>query len=114
MNVGMIIGSDGKLNVILNTLKILSHKCKTIVICDTGNWIINPSIEEKIKFFKNVKYIPCGGVGSYFLFECHKIIQRNLPLDEWFLYLDADERPCSNLLDDWDGITNKLDELQIE
>lgn len=114
MNLGMIIGSDGKLNTILGTLQVAENRCKKIVICDTGNWVVNSNIKDLIESYKNTTYILPMRSTVFNLFDARTTVMNSFDQDEWFLFMDGDERPSLSLFEDWNTITQTLNERNIK
>jgi hypothetical protein len=105
----MSIGCDGKLNLILNTIRVSINYCKKIIIVDSGNWIINPNVEQiltsisdKIVYVKNITS------ELNFQFTSYNMIYDLIEDEEWFIYLDADERLSKNTMRDWNYITDYI------
>lgn len=113
MNLGIIIGTDGKINILKETLRVCAPLCKTIVVCDTGNWVINHDIKSTVLSYPNTKYVFPNYRTEFRLFDARVTMAENLPQGEWFLHMDGDERPSFGLLNDWKKLTDKLDSESI-
>ena len=112
MKIGMTIGCDGKLNFILDTIRVCESYVNEFIICDTGSWNLDNSIHEKIINSSNkIKYfrLPIDSNDLNFLPLSHKLIYSKLNENDWFLYLDSDERPNLYTLQDWNFITSYLE-----
>jgi translation initiation factor 2 beta subunit (eIF-2beta)/eIF-5 len=109
MKLTMSIGCDGRLDMILNTIRVCSAYFDKIIITDSGNWIINNDIEKILKKNSRVVYIKNLTSDKNFQHISYQLIYECIEEDEWFLYFDSDERPNFNILKNLSSIVEYLD-----
>lgn len=105
----MSIGCDGKLNLILDTIRTSIVYCKKIIIVDSGNWILNPNIEKILTSIDDkILYIRNNTKDLNFQITSYRLIYDHINENEWFVYLDSDERLNNNTMRDWSLITDHI------
>lgn len=105
----MSIGCDGKLNLILDTIRTSIVYCKKIIIVDSGNWILNPNIEKILTSIDDkILYIRNNTKDLNFQITSYRLIYDHIDDNEWFVYLDSDERLNNNTMRDWSLITDYI------
>lgn len=96
----ILYGCDDRFEIVINTVKVCEKYFDSITILNSGPKEIyeklRKNVSEKIKVTQLEKFLEIE--------SCRRAIIDDVPLNEWVLWLDADERPSPELLKDFDNM----------
>jgi len=104
-NVSILVGADNRYPIVNYTLKRISSYFDKILI------VFNCPLEyEHLYDFKKYKNVHVVYIKRFYgdLEPCRRATYKNLPKNEWFLWLDSDETPSQLLLSNLDKVIEDL------
>lgn len=101
----ILYGCDDRFDIAVNTVKVCNKYFDTITILNSGPKEFYEKIKNNIPINVEVKQLE-----KFLEIEsCRRAIIEDVPNNEWVLWLDADERPSPQLLNDFDNMLNLAD-----
>ncbi len=102
----ILYGCDDRFDIVINTAKVCEKHFDSIVILNSGPKEFYERLKNNVSSNIEVKQLE-----KFLEIEsCRRAMIEDVPTNEWVLWLDADERPSPELLNNLDDVLKLADE----
>ena len=102
----ILYGCDDRFDIVINTAKVCEKHFDSIVIINSGPKEFYERLKNNVSSNIEVKQLE-----KFLEIEsCRRAMIEDVPANEWVLWLDADERPSPELLNNLDDVLKLADE----